>query len=309
MNRTTFNKSVVPGLFSFMEDSYKPRNEEGLWKEIVTGGNAKTSRRAYEESAYWGALGIIPAKGEGLAIAYDDPVQGPTKRWTHKTYGLGVRITEELIEDALYPDIPTEMGDFSRELGSSAKETIEILTHDFFNNGTVTTNHTDGLGNAIFSTGKIRLRGGTWDNLLSPNADLSATSLQASLDTFENTRDDSGKIQIIRAKKIFVNPAQAWKAKELLNSAYDPESANNSINALKERNLSLVVTPYYTDTDGFVLWADPPSDKGGIIAYMRRNVTFAQDGDFNTGDAMFKVTFRHSIECNKPNNVFMSQGA
>lgn len=309
MNRATFNKSVVPGLFSFMVDSYRPRNEDALWKEIVTGGDAKSSKRAYEESAYYGALGLIPAKEEGKAIAYDDPQQGPTKRWTHKTYGLGVRITEELIEDSLYPDIPTEMKEFTEELGSSARETIEILVHDILNNGTVTTNHTDGLTNAVFSTGKIRLRGGTWDNLLSPNSDLSATSLQVALDTFENTRDDSGKIQIIKAKKIFVNPANAWKLKELLNSAYDPESANNSINALKERNLTPVITPYFLDTDAFVLWADPPSSNGGVIAYMRRPVTFAQDGDFNTGDAMFKGTFRFSIEVNKPNNMFLSAGA
>jgi len=186
---------------------------------------------------------------------------------------------------------------------------LEILVHDIYNNGTATTNHTDGLGNAIFSTGKARLRGGTWDNLLNPAADLSATSLQASLDTFENTRDDSGKIQMIQTKKIFVNPSNAWKAKELLHSAYDPESSNNSINALKERNLELVVTPYFTDTDAFILWAEPVSDNSGIIAFMRRPVTFAQDGDFETGDAKFKVTWRFSIECNKPNNVFGSFGA
>lgn len=309
MNRTTFNKSVVPGLFSFMVDSYKPRNEDGLWKELVTTGNAKSSRRAYEESAYYGALGVIPTKQEGVAVVYDDPVQGPTKRWTHKTYGLAVRITEELIEDSLYPDIPTEFREFSEELGSSARETLEILGHDIINNGTSTTNHTDGLGNALFSTGKARLRGGTWDNLLSPASDLSATALQAALDAFENTRDDSGKIQIIQTKKIFVNPSNAWKAKELINSGYDPESGNNSINALKERNLQLVVTPYFTDTDAFVLWATPPSSNGGVIAFMRRPVTFAQDGDFETGDAKFKVTFRYSIEANKLNNMFLSAGA
>lgn len=306
MNRTTFNKSVVPGLFSFMVDSYRPRNEEQIWKEFCT---MKTSKRAYEESAYYGALGIIPTKEEGKGIAYDDPVQGPTKRWTHKTYGLGVRITEEIIEDSLYPDIPTEMKEFTEELGSSARETLEILGHDIINNGTVSTNHTDGLGNAVFSTGKARLRGGTWDNLLSPASDLSATALQVALDTFENTRDDSGKIQIIKAKKIFVAPQNAWKAKELLNSAYDPESANNSINAIKERNLQLVVSPYLTDTDAFTLWAEPPSSNGGVIAFMRRKVTFAQDGDFETGDAKFKCTFRFSIEVNKPNNFFYSAGA
>lgn len=306
MNRSDFNKSVVPGLFVLMKESYKPRNKDQFWKEFC---NVKTSKRAYEEGAYYGALGIIPTKEEGKGIAYDNPVMGPTKRWTHKTYGLGVRVSEELIEDCLYPDVPTEMSEFSEELGSSAKETLEILGHDMINNGPVSTNHTDGLGNAVFSTGKIRLRGGTWDNLLSPASDLSATALQVALDTFENTRDDSGKIQIIKATKIFVAPANAWKAKELLNSAYDPESANNSVNTIKERNLQLMVSPYLTDTDAFTLYAEPVSSNSGIIAYMRRQVTFAQDGDFETGDAKFKCTFRHSIEVNKPNNFFHSQGA
>ena len=309
MNRSDFNKSVVPGLFSFMSTAYKGRAQQKVSNELLTGGAPKESRRAYEENAYWGALGLVPAKEEGKAIAYDNPVQGPTKRWTHKTYGLGVRITEELIEDSLYPEVPTEMKQLSEELGNSARETLEILTWDIVNNGTGTSTHTDGLGGAIFATGKQLLRGGTWSNLLSPASDLSATSLQSSLDTFENTRDDSGKIQVIKASKIFVNPAQAWKAKELLNSAYDPESANNSINAIKERNLTLVSSAYFTDTDGFLLWAEPPHSNAGIIAFMRRNVSFAQDGDFNTGDALFKCTFRYSVETNKPNNMFFSAGA
>ncbi len=309
MNRSDFNKSVVPGLFDFMSAAYKNRAQQKVSNELLTGGAPRESRRAYEEAAYWGALGLVPSKEEGKAIAYDNPVQGPTKRWTHKTFGLGVRVTEELIEDSLYPEVPTEMKQLSQELGNSARETLEILTWDIVNNGTTTTTHTDGLGGAIFATGKTLLRGGTWSNLLNPASDLSATSLQAALDTFENTRDDSGKIQIIKTNKIFVNPSQAWKAKELLNSAYDPESANNSINAIKERNLSLVSSAYFTDTDGFLLMADPPHDNAGIIAYMRRPVSFAQDGDFNTGDALFKCTFRFSVEVNKPNNFFFSAGA
>ena len=306
MNRSTFNKSVVPGLFVFASEAYQPKSSEQLWKRLA---KVKNSKRAFEEGAYYAGLGLIPFKPEGQAIDYDDMVQGPTQRWSHRTYGLGVKITEELIEDSLYPEVPTEMEAIMRELGASANETLEVLTHDIINSGTGTATHTDGLDLAIFATGKTRLRGGTWDNLLSPASDLSATSLQASLDTFENTRDDTGKIQIIRAKEIWVNQANAWKAKELINSAYDPESANNSINTIKERNLQLVVSPFLTDTDAFTLVADPPHASGGIIAYLRRKVTFAQDGDFETGDAKFKTTFRFSVEVNKPSNLFHSAGA
>lgn len=310
MNRSQFNKALVPGLFALMVDSYRTRAGQEEWRSLVNAcGSVKTSQRSYEESAYFATYGTVPEKPEGEPIQYDEPVQGPTKRWSHITYGLGGRITEELIEDTLYNEVPTEMGSISRELGSSSRETLNLLTFDIFNSGTATTSHTAGNGLAIFSAVHTQLRGGTWSNLQAPAADLSATTLQSALDTFENTRDDTGKFQLIKARTILVHPNNAWKAKELLNSAYDPESANNSINALKERNLQLMVTPYYTDTDAFTLMAEPANANSGVIAFLRRRVTFAKDGDFNTGDALFKTTFRYSVEVNKPSNLFHSAGA
>ena len=307
MNRTTFNKAVVPGLFSLMSEAYNPRSGEQLWKKLA---KVKNSKRAYEESAYYAGFGLVAKKPEGQPISYDQLIQGPTQRWSHTTYALGAKITEELIEDTLYPDVPTEMSSISRELGASAYETLEVLSHDIINSGTsASAAHLDGLAGAIFATGKTRLRGGTWDNLASPAADLSATSLQAALNVFENQKDDTGKIQIIRAKEIWVNPANSWKAKELLNSAYDPESPNNSVNVIKEKNLVPVVSPFLTDTNAFTLFADPPNENSGIIAFLRRKVTFAQDGDFETGDAKFKVSFRFSIEVNKPINMYHNAGA
>ena len=306
MNRSQFNKAVVPGLFSFMVDSYKPRAGKEEWRQIVS--SVKTSNRAYEESAYYAGLGNLSRKPEGEPIQYDELVQGPTKRWNHTTYALGVRITEELIEDSLYDQIG-EMETLSRELGSSARETLNVLSFDMYNNISATTNHTGADGLALASASHPALRGGLWSNILSPAADLSATALQTALQNFENTRDDTGKFQSIRAKWILVHPANEWKARELLQSTYDPESPNNAINTLRSRNLQLVVTPYYTDQDAFTLIAEPPSSNGGIIAYMRRKVSFARDGDFQTGDALFKVTFRHSVECSKPNHLYHSAGA
>ena len=306
MNRATFNKAVVPGLFAFMISGYKKQAALSDWKKICT---VRPSKRAYEEAAYAAGLGLFPHKPEGEAITYDDLLQGPTKRWTAKTYSLGVKITEELIEDSLYPDIPTEIRSLTTELGVSADETFAILAWDMLNNGTVTTNHTTADALALFSGSHLYVDNSTWSNLLSPAADLSATALQTTIDNFETTKDESGRYQIIKAASIIVNPANAWKAKELLNSVYDPESANNAINALKERNLQLVVSPYYTDTDSFTLMATPANEMSGIIAFMRRKVTFASDGDFETGDYRAKGSFRFSIECAKSNNLYHSAGA
>ena len=306
MNRSQFNKSIVPGLFSFMIDAYKRRSSQAIWKQLVT---VKESKRAYEESAYYGGLGLPAKKPEGQPIVYDDMVQGPTKRWVHTTYGLGTTITEEMIEDSLYDDVPTEMEDQTREIGASFAELWEILVHDIFNNGTVTTTHTAGDGLAVFSASHTSLRGGTWSNLLAPAADLSATSLQTALQTFETQKDDSGKYQIIRPRNVLIHPNQEWKLRELLESQYDPESANNSINSIMTRKLQPIISPFYTDTDAFTLIAEPPNQKAGIIVFFRRRPKFQEDGDFDTGDAKFKGTARFSVEVNKPNNLFHSAGA
>ena len=309
MNRSTFNKAVVPGLFAFMINGYKKKASESDWKAILAGGATKPSKRAYEEAAYAAGLGLFPHKPEGEAITYDDLLQGATKRWVHKTYSLGVKITEELIEDSLYPDIPTEMKSLTAELGVSADETLAILAWDMLNNGTSTVNHTVADGLALFSGSHTYIDGSTWSNLLSPAADLSATALQTAIDNFEMLKDESGRYLVLKASKIIVNPANAWKAKELLNSAYDPESANNAVNAIKDRNLKLIVSPYVTDTDSFTLMAEPSNELSGIIAYMRRKITFASDGDFETGDSRFKGTFRFSVECARPDSLYLSAGA
>jgi len=308
MNRSQFNKAVVPGLFAFAVDSYRRKESESIGKKLC-GGKYRSSNRAYEDAAYFGGLGFPLAKPEGKEISYDDFVQGPTKRWSHVTYGLGTRITEEMIEDTLYGQIPTTMSSQSAELGASFGELLELLTHDMINNGTNTTNHTAGDGLALFSGSHTNLRGGTWSNLLSPAADLSATSLQACIDNFTTTKDDSGKYQIIKPKLIFVHPNNAWKAYELLESGYDPESANNSINSIRKWGLQPVVSPYLTGTTAFTLYANPANADGGIIAFMRRKLKVAQDSDFETGDLKFKATMRFSIECNKPNNLYHSAGA
>jgi hypothetical protein len=308
MNRAQFNKAVVPGLFSFAVDSYRKKEEEAIWKMLV-GGKARTSDRMFEDAAYLGGLGFPVVKPEGKEITYDDFVQGPTKRWVHVTYGLGTRITEEMIEDCLYGEIPTSMEGTAKELGASFGELLEVLVHDIINNGTVTTNHTGADGLALFSASHTLLRGGTWSNIMSPAADLSATSLQTAIDNFTTTKDDSGRYQIIKPKYLLVHPNNAWKAYELLESGYDPETANNSINSIRKWNLQVIVSPYLTGRTAFTLIADPANPDSGIIAFMRRKFTMKQDSDFETGDLKFKGTMRFSVEASRGNNLYHSAGA
>lgn len=296
MNRSQFNKVVAPGLFSMMLMKFKERPE--IWRQLV---NYKTSMRAYEESAYYTGFGYVPEKPEGQAIEYDEPIQGPTKRWTHKTYGLGFKVTEEMIEDDLY-DV---MNDMASGLGVSARETKEVTTARIYNNGFATTYHTGGDGKACFATDHTRLGGGTWANEFTNAVDLNAGSLQNAVENFETITDDRSMQQVIMPKILLVHPNNEWKARELLYSTQDPESANNAINSIRSRNLQLVVWNYLTDSDAWFV----VGEQHGLIYFDRRATAFAKDSDFDTGDAKFKVTYRDSVEFNKPYGLYGSPGA
>lgn len=300
MNRATFSKAVVPGLFSLMNSALARRPK---YYDRIT--KVKTSKKAYEESAYFAGLGLMPEKPEGENISYDSFIQGPTKRWVNKTYGLGVRISEEMIEDSLYPDVPTEMGEMTKELGNSAAETLEVIIHDMFNNGTATTNHTAGDGLALFSTVHKSLNGSTWKNRSSADGALSATTLKQGFLDFENVLSDRGIQQVQRPKILLVPPALEFTARELVESQYDPDTGNNSVNTIQTRSLEIIVDPFLTSTTAWFLIGDD----NPIITFLRRAPKFAQDGDFETGDAKFKGTFRMSVECNKPIGIYMNVGA
>jgi hypothetical protein len=197
------------------------------------------------------------------------------------------------------------MNDMASGLGHSVRETKEVEVADIFNNGFVTTTHTAGDGLAIFSDAHLRLSGGTWSNRFTNAVDLNAGSLQQAVENFETTTDDRSMQQVLVPRILLVAPQNEWKARELLYTQADPESANNTINAIRSRNLQLVVWYYLTDPDAwFVL-----GEQTGLIYFDRRGVTFAKDGDFDTGDAKFKTTYRDSVEVNKPYGMYGSPGA
>ena len=204
--RGRFSSVIVPGLFAVMTEEYKRYPE--VWREIV---NVRSSNQTYEECTYLGGLPLVPKKGEGDPVTFQARLQGPTKRWTHDTYALGMRITEECIEDDLY----NVMQDGSRELGVSARETRHVNVAEIFNTGFVTTYHTAGDGLAIFSASHTRLDGGTWSNVATASA-MSFSTLQNAILAFECQTDERGKKIMQTPMTLLVPKALEYKALELL---------------------------------------------------------------------------------------------
>ena len=299
--RARFNKMVVPGLFALMTEEYKRYPE--TWRNLV---RTDRSSDAYEEAGYISGLGAVPTKAEGAPITYDARIQGPTKRWTHNTYAMGVRISEEAIEDDRYGI----MKSVSRDLGVSARESRHIRVAAVFNTGFGTTTHTTGGGLAIFYGSHVLLGGGNWSNLATASG-LAYSTLQSAIQAFEDQTDERGKRINQTPMVLLVPPELEFKALELLKSIGQPESANNDPNAVRlaRPRLRLVVWPYLTSATAWFLIGDNARAETGLIHFERVGITFGREGDFDTGDVKFKVRWRDSVEVNKPLGLYGNAGA
>ena len=120
-----FSNLLAPELSTVFFEKYKqwPREYEKIF-------NVENSVRAYEEDIEVAGLGQMITKPEGTPIGYDDPFQSNRLRYTHTTYGLGFRVTEELYNDDLYNVIKR----MPQALSRSAIQTIEVQAANVFNN-------------------------------------------------------------------------------------------------------------------------------------------------------------------------------
>jgi hypothetical protein len=292
-SRGRFNQEYLPGLFQLAIDSYESKRAQSMWKDLVT---VKTSAKAKEEDVIRSGLSTLRPKGEGASITYDTQIAGPKKTWVHQVQALGVRITEEAIDDNLYElkgGGEGSLKELFHDLGESAEETIETEIAKFFNFGAATTFHTTRFAQALFSTAHPRLDGSTFSNRAT-SADLTYSTFWAAVVAAENNFNHRGHKTVRKINKLWVPPQYEQKALEIIKSTDRPDTANRATNAYAKsgRSIQLMVWPQMTDVDSWIL----QKEGRGIIFFWRRKTRFARDRDFQTGDVMVKVDQRWSAE-------------
>lgn len=292
--RGRFVDEYVPGLFTVAIDSYQNKRNDSMYPELCT---IKTSQKKKEEDSIRSGLGLPTVKGEGAGITYDTQISGGKQTWIPTVYALGVRITEEAIDDNLYElnggGNAEDLKEIFEDLGQSMAENPEVMAARFFNSATATTYHTTRGGLALCSASHVRLDGSTFSNYAT-QTDLTYSTFWANLVTAENQYDHR-QMRIKKAvKKLWVPPQLEKNALEILKSSDRPDTANRAVNAYAKsgRSIKLCVWPYMTDADSWIFQLDGR----GIIMFWRRKTRFARERDFQTGDMMCKSDQRFSME-------------
>lgn len=284
-----------PGLRKIYGDEYNQYPEE--YSRFLT---VETSGKAYEDTLSMGLFGLVPQKNQGRSVDYQDPIQGLTHRLTHVTYGMGFIISSEMAEDDLYG----KMRALPKGLARSVRHTVETIGANILNRAQ-TAAYTGADGKVLAATDHPLLRGGTFQNRPTVNADLSMTSYEQSLIDIAAFTDEAGLIMAAKAKMLVVAPSNEWTAEQLLGSDKDPESNFNAINPGKGK-VPYMVGHFLTDPDAWGMVTDVPN---GLIFYWRRRPAFTKDNDFDSENGKWKTTFRCVAGWDDPRGIYWSAGA
>ena len=292
--RSRFLNEYVPGLFTVALDSYMTQRAANMYDKLCT---MKTSVKKKEEDSIRSGLGLPTRKGEGAGIGYDTQIEGAKQSWIHDVYAMGVRLTEESIDDNLYHlnggGNADDLQDIFDDLGRSMAANPEVLVARFFNYATATTYHSTRDSVAFASAAHTRLDGTTYSNKAT-STDLTYSTFWANLVSAENQYDHRSLKVKKRVKALWVPPQMERQGLEVLKSSDRPDTGNRAINAYVKsgRNIALNVWPEMTDTDMWVMQCDGR----GIIFFWRRKTRFAREKEFQTGDMMAKSDQRFSAE-------------
>lgn len=253
--------TMLPALNSVIRNRYNQYPEQ--YSQIF---RVESSDRSIEQFGEITGVGLFQSLTEGEPVRFDDPVQGFDSTFTHSRFGLGVQFTQDVIED----DKQGLVAQQSRELGRSARETIEISAASTFNNGFATYLGPDGV--VLFSASHPLVKsGGVQSNLLSTAADLDVVPLQLAMTDFETMHDSSGKLIHAPVSKLVVAPANRFQAYQLTMSKDRPDTANRATNPLNGGNDGMpesFVWRYLTNPTSWFLVAEP--QETGLVWFWRK---------------------------------------
>lgn len=288
MVRGMYSQLMAPGAHAAFVHFLNTKQRDEEYSFIF---NVETSTKAYEDEWEFAGLGPMPEKPEGEQLAYQDAIQGGTKRYLHYTYGLGVRSSFELYDDDQYNIVKQ----IPKNLARSAHFTVEQTAWNVLNLGFTVIVTTDGI--SLFNAqhpllggppatavgpglGNVIYAPGTYPNRPATDVDLSITALQLAVQQFERMPDSQGMPIQARPVYLIIPPELKWVAREILGSPHKPYVSTNEINALLNEDFRYFVGHYLTSLSAWFLLGE--KDETWLKFFWRQRLDEDFGDDFDT---------------------------
>jgi hypothetical protein len=216
---------------------------------LIVGTEEATDLKREQRMGFEGE-GAAAEKPEGEAATQKRMFEGNIETAVQTTYAVEMPITYEqrryVNKNARF------MGNISEFLARSMILTKEYTAANIINNG-FSGGATGYDGQQYFSASHTwRSDGSTYSNLLNA-VDLGKDSLETAVTTMVQAARESSIPMMINPTVVQIFYANFFKLPELLKSLLDPESANNTYNALRQLNLKGNLNHYFSDANAYVI--------------------------------------------------------
>lgn len=300
ITRSNIQRELLPGLHALW--GLELKRFVNLWAQIF---DKNTSDKAFEEELALGGFGSAPVKTEGKAVDYDQATDFFVSRYQHSTVALAFSITQEAQEDGVYADVGKRN---TKALANSMAYTKEVFAANVLNRA-FTSGYNGGDGVTLCSTAHPLQTGGTISNRPTTGVDLNETALENARIAMGRWTDFRGLRQNVSPRKLIVPVDYAFTAERLLKTVLRVGTSDNDINALASMGMipeGYTVNNYLSDVNAWFLKTDAPD---GLKMFQRVPLTFAEDGDFETGNMRFKARERYSFGWSNPLSIYGSPGS
>lgn len=293
-------KALWPGVYAWWGQTYAEHAEE--YTDLF---DTVDSQQAYEEEVQATGFGLGFLKPEGGSVSYDYETQGPVQRYTHLAYGLGYKVTWEEQINNLYEKV--SMGR-SAANAFSIRQTIENIAAGVYNDGFTGNVFQFATGQPLCSTAQPNTTGGTFQNMLSPGADMTEASLEDMCILAMGLPSDRGLLVSIMPVSLHIARQEYFNAHRILKSVMQSGTANNDPNVLKMTNAfpgGVKLNHYLTAPHA---WFVRTNCQNGPKWFWRVRPTFDQDNDYDTKNLKAATVFMASCGSTDPRAVLGSNG-
>ena len=292
--RNFFGVDALPALDEIFFDNYEQAEDP---RKMLF--NMESTDRELVQKAGVTSLGLLNIVSEASQAPKDSFNQSFSKNYSILKYAKAIGISDEMIQDDRFDMIAKMV----KSLARSSRETQQFTAMNIFNNAFGSEQSWDGVS-IISASHPTEV--GNQSNLLTA-ADLSYSSLAVAEQLFRSFQDGRGNQLLIKPKYLLVSESDRQNAIEIVQSPYKAGTANNNVNALGvDGGLTVISSPYLTDSDAWFLLSDPMDH--GLRIIDRQSLTTKMDEDVLAGVMYYKAQYRQALGCDEWRGIAGNQG-
>lgn len=251
MNTTKFNRTSIDiskNIKILAAMAFKLHQKE--WKTVI--GKEGTDLKIDKQMTYEGP-GAAPIKPEGNTGQSTEVLEGNIESAVQDSHVYELPVTWEQRKFAV--GNPRFMNMVGQYLSRSMVLSYEYKAANVLNNGFTAAQFAGGDGKALYANDHTFKTGDVYSNLLTAAA-LSKTSLESALQTIANAKMENNIPAALKASQVIIAYTNIFVLPELLKSNLDPDTANNTYNAITDFNLTKNLNHYITSSDDWFVDTD-----------------------------------------------------